>query len=321
MPAVVVELKADMSDPAADWLPETPSHFAPDLAASTLTQALNRAFEAGLKTLLESKHLYQKVTVDADQFLAAVRKRVLPGFQHDFDGIALPLLASARFTPAQEPLFIEERAGTKKAVFTLLLSNVKVFCAECDAREVSNPIWYVDAANELWKLRMHERRVSPPPPGLQLFLLIYQCQRCIGAPKSFFVRRQGWQLSLEGRSPIEHIEVPGYIPKAEQSFFRDAIIAFNTGKTLGALFYLRTFIEQFARRQTGIADRRPGDEILEAYSKSLPEEHRDHMPSLRKWYEALSEALHAAKEDEKLFEEARAEIEKHFDIRRVFGIK
>jgi len=301
--------------------PRNPSNFAPDFAVSTLTQVLSRAVGAGLRTLLEAKHLYQKIAIDPDQFVAAIRKRLTPGAEHFFDAMAPQLLASARFTPAQELLFVEERTGIKTAVLTLLLANVKVFCDGCGSREVANPIWYVDVANELMKLRFLERPLALPPWGVQLFLLIYQCQRCTGAPQGFLVRRQGWQLSLEGRSPIEHTEVPGYIPKTEQRFFRDATIAFNTGKTLAALFYLRTFIEQFARRQTGIVDKRPGDEILEAYGKSLPEEHRDHMPSLRKWYEALSEALHAAKEDEKLFEEARAEIERHFDIRRVFNIK
>ena len=310
-----------MSDPITDWLPEIPSKFSPDFAISTLTEILSRAVREGLKALLEAKHLYQKVTIDPDQFVAATRERVLPAVQQNFDGLASRLLALARFTPAQELLFIEEKAGIKTAVLTLLLANVKVFCAQCDSREVANPIWYVDVTNELLKQRMRERPVTLPPPGVQLFLLVYQCQRCTGAPQGFLVRRQGWQVSLEGRSPIEHIEVPAYIPKTEQAFFRDATIAFNSGKTLAALFYLRTFIEQFARQQTGITDRRPGNEILEAYGKSLPGEHRDHMPSLRQWYESFSEALHAAKEDDKVFEEARAEIEKHFDIRRIFNIK
>jgi hypothetical protein len=44
------------------------------------------------------------------------------------------------------------------------------------------------------------------------------------------------------------------------------------------------------------------------------------MPSLREWYDKLSEALHSAKEDAGLFESAKTEIEKHFDIRRVFAI-
>lgn len=83
---------------------------------------------------------------------------------------------------------------------------------------------------------------------------------------------------------------------------------------------MRIFIEQFARRQTGLSGKKTGDEIMSAYAETLPAQHRPYMPSLREWYEKLSQAIHGAKEDEELFEEARKEIERHFDIRRVFGI-
>ena len=90
---------------------------------------------------------------------------------------------------------------------------------------------------------------------------------------------------------------------------------------MAALFYLRTFIEQFARRQTGtMGTKKTGDEIMSSYADTIPAEHRGSMPSLREWYDKLSEALHNAREDAELFEKARAEIEHHFDIRRVFKI-
>ena len=44
------------------------------------------------------------------------------------------------------------------------------------------------------------------------------------------------------------------------------------------------------------------------------------MPSLKEWYERLSVPIHSAKEPPELFEEARSEIERHFDIRRLFRI-
>lgn len=102
--------------------------------------------------------------------------------------------------------------------------------------------------------------------------------------------------------------VPIYIPKPEQPLYRDAVIAIHAGKTLAALFYLRTFIEQFARRQTLPKGRLTGDELMNAYIETLPKEHRDHMPSLGEWYGKLSEALHAAREDAELFEKGNIEI-------------
>jgi hypothetical protein len=128
-------------------------------------------------------------------------------------------------------------------------------------------------------------------------------------------------LVVEGRSPIEHVELPNFIPKEEKKWFRDALIAFQTGKVLAALFYLRTFIEQFGRRKTNLKDqRKTGDEIMTAYAATLPPNLRDTMPSLGEWYDKVSEALHGAKEDSELFEAARGQIEKHFDIRRVHDL-
>jgi hypothetical protein len=137
----------------------------------------------------------------------------------------------------------------------------------------------------------------------------------------FLVKRNGLDLTVEGRSPIEHIEIPNYIPNDERHWFRDGVIAFQTGKILAALFYLRTFVEQFARRKTNMKDqKKTGEEILSAYAETLPSNLRDTMPSLREWYDKLSEALHGAKEDPELFGAARERIEKHFDIRRVHDL-
>jgi hypothetical protein len=116
------------------------------------------------------------------------------------------------------------------------------------------------------------------------------------------------------------VEVPPHLQKPESWLYRDAVIAFNSGKVLAALFYLRTLIEQFARRLTGLTGRATGEEILDAYYTILPSEHKDYMPSLREWYDKLSEALHSARQDAALFEAAKPAAEKHFEIRKVFNM-
>ena len=83
---------------------------------------------------------------------------------------------------------------------------------------------------------------------------------------------------------------------------------------------MRVFIEQFGRRITGLTGRVSGDEIMDAYYKTLPTPNKDQMPSLRDWYDKLSECLHSARQDVALFETAKTQIEKHFDMRRVFEI-
>jgi len=158
------------------------------------------------------------------------------------------------------------------------------------------------------------------PVGFQLFTLVYQCQRCLGKPEAFLLRRDNWTFYLEGRSPIERVEVPNFVPEKEEHYYSDAVVAFNTGKALAALFYLRTFVEQFARRITSKTGRATGEEILDAYYETLPANLKSTMPSLREWYENLSVPIHAGRDDAEVFTKAKEAIDKHFEIRRVFGM-
>lgn len=318
--AAIVESIAIMSDPTADWYRSDAHDFGPTNGLFVFTVELGRAMSEQLKLLLETKHLYQKVSISPEELASEFKQRVAPASLRPFEELAQEFLASVSFTPADRQLFFGGRDNIPEPQLTLLINGLKLFCCECDTKEVANPIWYFDLKNELLKLYSHGQVQTPPPLGFQMFFLSYQCQRCRGTPQAFLVRRHGWQLILEGRSPIEHVEVPAFIPKQEERFFRDAVLAYNSGKILAALFYMRTFIEQFARRQTGITGRVPGDEIMEAYNKTLPPENRGQMPSLKEWYERLSVPIHSAEEPPNLFEEARLEIEHHFDFRRVLRI-
>jgi hypothetical protein len=63
-----------------------------------------------------------------------------------------------------------------------------------------------------------------------------------------------------------------------------------------------------------------GDVILSAYSVTLLPKVRDSAPSLKEWYEKLSEAIHGAKEDAALFDAAKEKIEEHFEFRRLYKL-
>jgi hypothetical protein len=289
-------------------------------ARETLIARLSEAAGSALKQLLEEKHLYQKVSIPADSIIKQVRDTTLDA-RLIFDEAVEPMLSSFRFTLSSGLMRMVDRDGTQETWPTLIVGNIKVFCSKCESREAFCPIWYCDLANELTKPARRDGPILESlPSGFQLFFLAYQCQICHSVPEGFMVRRRGWDLFYEGRSPIEIIGVPSFLPKEEREFFRDAVVAQNTGNTLAGLFYLRTFIEQFARRKTAAKGRLTGDEIFDEYNKTIPEKQRDQMPSLREWYDKLSEALHEATSDDALFEQAKNEIERHFDFRRLFKI-
>jgi hypothetical protein len=288
-------------------------------------------FTAGqLRLLLETKHLYQKVSLQPDELLAELTPPT-PGvgpFGHigeneieTFQRLASSFV-SEKLTVSDTFLYAD-----RKPVRCLVATNVKLFCATCEGKEVFRPIWFEDVTNQI-RLLYHQQKVAVTPSfklsfwaSFQHIVLVYQCQRCEGKPEAFLLRRDDMDLYLEGRSPIEHVEIHSSLPKKEGKWFRDAVVGHQSGKTLAGLFYLRTFIEQFARRMTGMLDIKvTGDVILSAYSETLPEKVRDSAPSLKNWYEKLSEAIHGAKEDAALFDSAKEKIEEHFEFRRLYKL-
>lgn len=276
-------------------------------------------YSSKLRSLLEDKHLYQRIDVLGDLPPQGVWPTLTLGQQPHFNEAISEWTArrlKPSFTLATETILMSG-SHVQVTAAILLVTNVKLFCTVCSNAEVFFPLWAKDAAEEC--VGPHHTQM-PRKNSHQLFFLAFQCQRCHSDPEGFIIRRRDNRLFLEGRSPIEHVEVPKYLPKREAKFFSDAVVAYNAGKKLAAIFYLRTFLEQFAKRMTGKLDRVSGEELMEAYAATLPHAHRDSMPSFRELYEKLSEAMHAAREDDTLFESARCEIDRHFDIRRVFRI-
>src|SRR5665213_177037 len=284
-----------------------------------LTKRLVQEWSEYLRKLLEEKHLYQNVEVPVSVVMSSITANIHEGQLQHFNLLAKHW-EERRLVPAMK--LSGEGTSISGAMVQitppiLLVTNAKLFCSICGGPEVFSPLWAKDVATECLD---HRGGAMPRKDNSHLIFLAFQCQRWGSDPEGFIVRRKNYRLYLEGRSPIEHVEVPRYLPKQEAHFFSDAVIAFNAGKKLAGLFYLRVFLEQFDRRVTGIDGRIAGEELMNAYAETLPVAHRDYMPSFREWYDKLSAALHGAIEDEGLFEGAKSEIDKHFDIRRVFKI-
>jgi len=305
---------------------EAPQKMTYAEAQAELLDWLSRGATEQLKLLLETKHLYQKAQIDSDELKKFAQSLVglvqLYDHRQVFAAWAnntLPMMSFALLH--QELSAAALGSGQLSSPLKLRLPNPSLFCHNCRRREAFAPVWFSDVSGQIrTALATGVSREVRLPDAFQFLLLVYQCQRCLGTPQGFLVTRDRLTFGLHGRSPMELIEVPGYIPNSESSFYRDALIAFETGKKLAGLFYLRTFIEQFGRRVTGKTGRATGEEILDAYYATLPDAHKGYMPSLREWYDKLSEAIHLAKEDDELFEAARTEIERHFDMRRVLKI-
>ena len=205
-------------------------------------QRLESEIERQLQFLFQTKHLYQKATLDLGPISAQLQGG--PEIAQRFAKRRILIELERR---------VQQRQNLADPFVTISPKNVKIFCGSCGDAEAFKATW--------------AQECSTPFPDLdapnQLFAFSYECQRCFSFIQGFMVRRKGWDFYLEGRSPIEQVLVEPYIPKKEARFLKDAILARNSGKLLAAFLYLRVFIEQFGRRLTGITGREDGDTILE----------------------------------------------------------
>ena len=282
-------------------MPTDPFSHAAQHFPQTLTSAI--------RELLETKHLYQSVVVEMlplpsrpAGFGEAVHARHLI-FNECIHGTWLPIDQ----TDANAKTALSARA------VLFLIPHVKMFCRECGRLEPFNPTVSAEVSGHVYSAA--ER--SPWDPT-QVFAWAFVCQSCKGPPEVVLVRRDGMKLTLCGRAPIEHVEVPKVMPKSLSQYYSGAIVAHQSGQTLAGLFMLRTCIEQWVRYGS------PEGELTETsmarYQDGLPLDFKQRFPSLPKIYTDISGALHAARADAELFESSREKIVEHFDARRLFRL-
>src|SRR3954471_18805498 len=226
-------------------------------AAAALSDGLVQASAEALKTLLESKHLYQRVSINVDEIIAGVSGRMARN-ETRFDPFAAAMKKEGRLHPSPHRwAFDPSDLDSSLPLLSLVLRNIKVVCNSCKERETFASFWSEEMTNRVLLAASlgHGSSVNDTDPLFQVYVLAYQCQTCKEQPIVFLVRRQKWSLILVGRSPFADIQVPSFLPKTERHFYRDAVVAYQAGQTLAALFLLRTFIEQFGRRVLGIEGR------------------------------------------------------------------
>jgi hypothetical protein len=265
-----------------------------------LHQACVKAIQDGFGELLNNRHLYQHVDIDTN----AIKDRIIknPVLQH------LTTNVSAMIEEAD--WLIIGSAGMPLKLhgqqLTINLPVVSAYCERCRGRFPSN-----------------QSPIEKSPPTMirlnqayQVFSIPLVCQNCRDSAVTFVIARARNRLTLVGRFPIEHIEVPAHFPKSVRSYYSDARLAFNSGQILPALFMLRTLIEQFMRSKVGDTFKR-GDDLGKAYKETLPPAFKAAFSTLADSYESLSEALHSANADPDLFITQLGKIDEHFDARRL----
>jgi hypothetical protein len=172
--------------------------------AQRLIPLLNSEIEKEFQSLLETKHLYQKVTVDWERIVQALRQQIVSSYHSEFQQLIRDV-PNMPFAPVTQVRRVQSQGALGSIPLVLLLKNVTMFCRECDRREAFRPILYKDLAVELSQLPPSGLvRRLPAKGNFQDFVLVYQCQRCEGAPETVIVRRN----FTEAQEKIEkHFEI------------------------------------------------------------------------------------------------------------------
>jgi hypothetical protein len=286
-------------------------------AVADLTATYAKRVADALRGLLECKHLYQSVQVAlgvSTNFEAAAKA------PKELGGKALDVAAGLQDGPwsifgSQMVDYSVGRlvpAGMKgERPLQVRAPDLKLYCAApCKRLEPFHATHSADVFSD---------SSDESIPTRQIFVLRYACQSCRGEPTVFLVRREGLKLTLAGRSPIEHVNVPGEIPRQVAKYYSGAVVAHQSGQTLAGNFLLRTLVEQWVRSFPPAAEMR-AEEALDWYYRNLPKDFSQRFPSLRSIYEKLSSDIHAAGGDAKVFSDESARIVKHFDAWRLFDL-
>lgn len=265
-----------------------------------LHNACIKAIQDCFAELLNDLHLYQHVDINVEEIRAKSNSPLI----HP-RAAALPIEVGDWFIFGS--LGLPNKLVDNQQLISLPV--IRAYCDGCKGRFPAN--------------LSSDPRLAPTMSRLsqahQLFSIPLVCQGCRNQVVTFVVARLHRRLILVGRYPIERIEVPPYFPKNIRDHYSDARLAFNSGQVLPALFMLRTLIEQFMRSKVGTEFVR-GEDLSKAYKETLPADFKATFPTLADSYESLSDALHSAKADPKLFVEQHEKIDRHFDARRLYKL-
>lgn len=291
------------------------THRTAALAVNALQDNVAAQIQSAVKALLESKHLYQSISLDPAKTAKAELSLIPQGaesaaFQRFVSEIdKWPWLVQYPGDVLQQLTSFDRDAN--KFVWTT--PDIKTYCGRCERIEPYNC-----TARHMLVPAFSGSNILDSGRAVQVFALQYTCQSCKAVPEVFLVRRTGNRLTLSGRTPMESVQVAAVIPKHVASFISDAVVAYQAGQVLAGLFLLRTFCEQWCRPYALPTDR--ADMALEKYGSTLPDDFKARFPSLKAIYGELSAAIHAASKDSDLFEVAKNRIEEHFEARKIFKL-
>lgn len=280
-----------------------------------VVEAVEAVIVEAFRQLLEEKHLYQRKDIgpllqtNLEHWIA--NSQLPPNDELRKHATATLCGAWSIADPSKVRPRVRIHPYDASEIFGISnLPNAKLYCHQCKSTEAHQPI----GIHEFIPLDKIMNKLYQQPLGdaIQIWAFQYQCQLCKDLPIVFLIRRENSHISIQGRTPMEFVTTPQFIPKEERAFYSGAIIANNSGQVLPAIFMLRVFIEQYCKRKANKSVERSSDAIA-IYMDSLPQDFKSRFPSLNKIYEVLSVTIHNATPTESVFTDSLSEVDLHLE--------
>ena len=274
--------------------------------------------------LVSAKGLYQKLEPKLDRIATHLESIKSP------NGAAITAEFSKRpWVPVSADVSKENRARAEffcgvtdsplsapsdEIKLSFPLPPVKLFCSVCKDEHTFSSItamWWDGFADCYPKIGERTE---------QIFNLTYNCGHCKNNPICFLIKREGYRLTLCGRSERLFVKVARTIPKSLQPILRDAIGAANENDLAAGFYHLRTFSEHYMKHclQVPIAERITGDDLGAKYNATLDTRMSAGLPSMPSLYDRASKFMHERTGSADDFSSLLEEIEGHLSAKELF---
>lgn len=171
----------------------------PSQAIALIDSTVTALATEQLKLLLETKHLYQRVSFDPTDRIAVLCADFVYTDQPSRVSKYLAELATATLMLGSGKAMTIPRDGSLGEEISspaIDFVNVKMFCVACKSREAFAPTWMRDIDHETentGRWGTTPKRISNPGDLIhQHFCVAYLCQHCSSEMVIVIVARKGW---------------------------------------------------------------------------------------------------------------------------------
>ncbi len=308
--------------------------------------AVAAAIENAIRVLIETKYLYQKVSVDLNHAREITQpllaKALLPGAGKTITAGELstvgqrsdetlktmaqevdvrPWALQTRHTGDKPELSQFHRAAsigspalgteTKDMPIYFYLPAVSITCGTCKRTTTFSG----HASSSTFSI--HSLYPLKGPSGTeQIFTPIFRCESCRKSIHTIALHRIGSRIHLCGCAPRREPLPSRQVPESLAPILSDAEQAVAEGDVFAGFYHLRTLAEHYMREQFCIptTDQIRGEELIDKHYERFSNEMRAVLPSMTEAFSKLSENLHARKGSASDFKKLRDLVCDHIEM-------